>query len=276
VDLVESQEIARSAGEVYQRALEVYQQQSLTPAFLAAMPQVEATDFSSDAFRSLVKLGLEPPFVERLAIKLEPVLRKFQEQHLSSVDRRVIGFMSTQFHLSSKLVLNRLTLPEQLLVSPYFKFVEEQVCIPWQRVCAAAAKYPSNSPTLALVEQLLPASVEIASAVYNDSLQRFPNYRSLRGDLREPGVKASSIRDIEMFQAYLWLCILEQSMASVEQELYPLCMMVYPSVRVSWELVEQMLKLLVERIMARVEPEQQHLLLPYTNAMQQMFCNIKG
>jgi hypothetical protein len=274
VNLTESQGIARAAGQVYEKVLEVYQEPLSAPAFLRAMPLAETVDFSTDAFWSLVKL--QPPVVQQLAITLEPVLLQFQEQHLSSTDKRALGFMSTQFHLSSKLLLNRLTLSEQLLLSPYFKFVEEQVCIPWQRVCTAAAKYSADSPALSLVAQLLPKSREIASKVYHQATQLFPHYRSRRGRLTEPGVKASSLRDIEMFQAYLCLCVLEQSMAVVEQELHPLCAMVYPSVDVTWELVDHMLKQLVDEIFARVEPAHKRLLLPYTSAMQQLFCDHKG
>jgi hypothetical protein len=76
-----------------------------------------------------------------------------------------------------------------------------------------------------------------------------------------------------MFQVYLWLCALEGSATVVEQELLPLCMMVFPSVDVTWELVEQMLGLLVDELMNRLKPEQKPLLMPYTQAMQQLFSN---
>lgn len=273
VNLLESQGIARSGGHVYEQVLLIYQEQSPPSTLLETLSQVEAIDFSSDTFPSLVKLGLELPVVEQLATVLEPTLQQFQSQHLSSVDRRTLGFMSTQFHLSSKFLLDRLTLPEQLLLSPYFKFVEEQVCIPWQRVCTAATQYSDDSGVLALVERLLPASREIASTVYKRAIRLFPNHCSRRGKLTEPGVKDSSLRDIEMFQAYLWLCVLEQSMAAIEQELHPLSAMVYPVVGVTWPMVEQMLKLLVHEILERVSPEYYPLLMPYTSAMQQLFCN---
>jgi hypothetical protein len=218
---------------------------------------------------------LSLPEVQQLATAIEPVLLQLQEQHLSAPDRRTIGFMSTQFHITSKLVLNRLTLPEQLLLSPYFKFVEEQVCIPWERVCAAAAKHDLDSPVLALVRRLLPASGEIAKKVYQQAVELYPNHRSLRGTLSEPGVRTSSIRDIEMFQAYLWLCALEGNMTAVEEEFLPLCMMVFPSINVSWKLVEQLLPLLMAEIQAHVSPDQMRLLLPYMQAMQQLFSNVE-
>jgi hypothetical protein len=75
-----------------------------------------------------------------------------------------------------------------------------------------------------------------------------------------------------MFQAYLWLCVLEGRMAAIEEELYPLSAMVYPSVNVTWELVEQMLRLLVDEIVMQVSPSQVSLVQPYLSAMQQIFA----
>lgn len=266
VNLTEAQGIARAAGQVYQAILDIHRQESPTNAFLTGLHETTIIDMSS------AMPGLDPDIVEQLATALELPLQRFREQHLSSSDRRALGFMSTQFHLSAKLVLNRLTLAEQVLLSPYFRFVEEQVCIPWQRICTAAANHADNSPALLLVEQMLPKSRKIAASVFRKAVQIFPNYRSRRGKLSEPGVKASSIRDIEMFQAYLWLCVLEGRMAAVEEELYPLSAMVYPSVNVTWELVEQMLRLLVDEIVMQVSPSQVSLVQPYLSAMQEIFA----
>ncbi|HEY9730142.1 MAG TPA: hypothetical protein V6D50_27160 [Chroococcales cyanobacterium] len=276
VNLTESRGIATVAAQVYQKILEVYQKQAMFPGRLVNLPNRATVDVSNEIFRSSVMPRLSFAEVKQLAMEIEPVLLNFQERHLASGDRRTIGFMSTQFHLSAKLVLNRLTLPEQLLLSPYFKFVEEQVCIPWQRVCSAAAQHNLDSPILVLAQQLLPLSPAIAKKVYSKAVQMNPNHRSLRGGLSNPGVRASSIRDIEMFQAYLWLCALEGNMSAVEQELLPLCMMVFPSIDVSWKLIEQLLPSLVAEIENRVSSEQMHLLIPYTQAMQHMFSNLEA
>ena len=274
VSLTESQGIAKTASQVYQKVLEIYQQQSMPPALLSAIPKGETLDLSADVFKSEAMPRLSLLEVKHLATAIEPILLQLQSKHLSTTDRRTIGFMSTQFHLSAKLVLNRLTISEQLLLSPYFKFVEEQVCIPWQRVCAAAAKHELNSPILALVQKLLPVSQEIAKRVYNQAAQLYPNHRSRRGGLSDAGVRTSSIRD--MFQEYLWLCALEGNMRAVEEELLPLCMMVFPSIDVTWELVEQLLPLLVAEIQELLLPAQIRLLLPYTQAMQQLFSNLES
>ena len=60
-------------------------------------------------------------------------------------------------------------------------------------------------------------------------------------------------------------------MAAIEKELYPLCEMVYPSVDVSWKLVEQMVGLLVEKIMIRLDSKQKSMVQPYTTALQKLF-----
>lgn len=276
VRLTESQGIARAAALVYQKVLEVYQTQLPSPALLDTIPPNESVNHSINVQRLSAMLKLSLLEVNQLATSLEPLLLQLQQEHLSAPDRRAIGFMSTQFHLSAKLVLNRLTLSEQLLLSPYFKFVEEQVCIPWQRVCAAAARHELDSHILVLVQKLLPASPEIAKRVYYRAVQLYPNHRSQRGALNEPAVRISSIRDIEMFQAYLWLCALEGNMSAVEEELLPLCRMVFPSIEVSWELVEQLIPLLVTEIEARVSSSQMRILQPYTQAMQQLFSQVEA
>jgi hypothetical protein len=42
-----------------------------------------------------------------------------------------------------------------------------------------------------------------------------------------------------MFQVYLWVCVLEDTISSGQQELFPLCVMLYPRLNVRWELVQQ-------------------------------------
>lgn len=271
MNLWESQRIAELAGQVYRKALDVYQQQSPSPDWFAEMPTMGTVNFSTYAKWWWTIPGLELSALKQLTKAVDGSYQELRSQYLSAKDSRAIGFMSTQFHLSSRLLTNRLTISEQLLLNPYFKFLEEQVCIPWQRVCAASAKYELNSLAFAIVEQLLPISTEIAKTVHRQAVRLNPNHHSLRGKLDTPDVKASSIRDIEMFQGYLWLCVLEGNMTAVEKELLPLCRMVFPAVNVTWELVEQLLPLLVNEIQARVEPEQMKVVLPYTQAMQQLF-----
>ncbi len=273
VNLSEAQRLAQFVWQVYEKALEIYSQQLPLPSLLTPVPStlVKVTDLFNDVFKQWAMPG-----VEQLAVAIEPVLQQLREQHLLAKDRRSIGFMTTQFHFSSELVLKRLALPEQVLLGPYFRFIEEQLCIPLQRVCKAGEKHRLDSLALAIVQQLLPVSREIASTVYSQATRLSPDHRSRRGYLSEPMVMASTIRDIQMFQGYLWLCLLEGSMEAMEKELLPLCVLVFPSVDVTWQLVEQMLQLLADELIARLEPDEVRLLLPYTQAMQQMFSQSAG
>ncbi len=276
VNLSETQRLAQCVVQVYGKAIEIYKQQPPLPASLVEVSQpVGTVNLSSNAFLESARPAVEVPEMEQFAMILEPVLQQLREQHRLAKDQRSRGFISTQFHFSTELVLQKVTPIEQVLLKPYFKFVEEQVCIPLQRVCYAAAVHVFDSPTLAIVEQLLPLSREIASTAYRRATQLQPNYRSLRGGLSHPRVMVSTLRDLEMLQVYLWVCLLEGNMASVEQELLPLCMMVFPSVEVTCELVKQMLQLLMDELITRVKPAYKHRLLPYTQAMQQLFSKLE-
>lgn len=102
-------------------------------------------------------------------------------------------------------------------------------------------------------------------------MRLYPHHRSRRGEIGAKEVKLSTTRDLQMFQGYLWLCLLEESMASVEEELLPLCIMVFPAINVSWELVEQMTGFLMDEILGRVSNEYKSLLVPYAAAIQRIF-----
>ncbi len=262
LDLKEAKRITQFAFRVYRKILEIYQQQSLNPASLTVKP--EANSLS-------MLWGI--PAIEELAYALEPILVVFQEQHLSSKDWRALGFMTTQLNFCNQLILKKLTIAEKVLFTPYLKFVEEQVAIPWQRVCVAAGKHDVDSPTLTLVEQMLPATTDIAQTAYKRLIQFFPNHRTRRGVLTEDAVARSCIRDLSMFQAYLWLCLLEGSITPVEQELLPLCEMVVEGVGIQWEMTEKWCQLLVHEVEWRVNLRQKALLLPYTQGMLQVFIN---
>jgi hypothetical protein len=258
LDLNEARLITQFAFRVYRKLLEIYQQQSLENNLLTAGLEENV---------SVLGIGA----VEELASALEPILMVFQEQHLASKDWRALGFMTTQLNFSNKLILKKLTPPEQVLLTPYLKFVEEQIAMPWHRVCAAAAKHKLGSPMLTLVQQMLPVCEDIAQSVYRRLVELLPNHRSRRGGFSEPEVTYSCLRDLNMFQAYIWLCLLEESMAPLKKELLPLCEMVVQGVEIPWEMTEKWCQVLGDEMMSHVNPEQQDLLLPYIEGMQQLF-----
>lgn len=267
LDLAETRMLFHSVWQVYDRILRVYVRQKPPSQYLKYM------DTSAALFGKLALNSLMLPLLPSLADELEPVLLNLQNQFLAAKDARSIGFLTTQLHFSTQEVLKQVTLAEQVLLTPYFKFVEEQVCIPWQRICAAASHHPSDSPLFDLVEQGIGQSQSIAEAVYHQAAERYPTHTSRRGTLVQPDIAASTIRDLNMLQGYLWLCVLKQNMETIEQELLPLCLMVFPSIQVKWELVEHMLQLLVAEIHSRLDLQQQKLLSPYTRSMVEMFAS---
>lgn len=74
-----------------------------------------------------------------------------------------------------------------------------------------------------------------------------------------------------MFQVYLWICVLENSIAAIQQELFPLCVMLYPPLKVRWELVRQMLHLIGNELQTRLTPQQQALFMPYFQSLWELF-----
>lgn len=277
VNSEDAKRLSPCVTQIYQKACSVYEKQSPSLSSLLARPVTTTSDSATGAvnFSRTVHQEWTEPMLEQLIAALEPLLGNLQEQLMLAPDQRTLGFMTTQFHFSSKLLLDKLTAAEQVLLAPYFKFVEEQVSIPWQRVCTAAAKYNPDTPPIKMVNQFLPVTQEIASIVYRRVAQVYPDHRSRRGDLREAAVMNSTIRDLEMFQIYLWLCFLEKDMAALEQTLIPLCVMVFPSIGVRWELARQMIRFLVSEIMDRLEPTQRALLLPYTQTLQEIFSDLE-
>jgi hypothetical protein len=192
-------------------------------------------------------------------------------QKYTKIDPRIIAFVSLQFHYSGQLLLEPISKQEQLTVNSYFKIIDDHLYIPLQRAYDAAAKHDYNSPVLEIVRRMLPASREIARKIATRMIELYPNYRCYSGSLDEPTVKASSIRDIEMFQIYLWVCLLENSIAAIQHELFPLCVMLYPTLNVRWELVRQMLHLMSIELRKRLELPQVSLLLPYFQVLWEMF-----
>lgn len=277
VDLAQAKQLSPCVVQIYEKLLSVYAQQSPTLASLLARSNTTASNSSIGIINCSVALYKEwtESMLQQLITVLEPLLQHLRERLMLSPDPRTIGFISTQFHLSTKLLLEKLTPCEQVLLTPYFKFVEEQVCIPWQRLCQAASQYSPNSPAIQILERLLPVTPEIAHRVHGLTAQVYSDHRSRRGDLNKTEVMNSTIRDLEMFQVYLLLCCLQKNMAAIEQDLVPLCIMVFPSIGVSWELVRQMLRFMSNEMTTRLEPSQTSLLCPYTQALQVIFSDLE-
>jgi hypothetical protein len=265
VNLKEVRRLSEFVRQVYEQVLALYQQ-SFPP-----VPTLESESLGNMLLKYPEVLQPKISTVNELSQNLNLVLTELQSQHLAARDPRTIGSVTTQFHYSSEEILKRLSPAEQVLISPYFKFAEEQVCIPWERLCQVAMHYEDRSPHLALVERFLAAGDAIATQVYQTMGQAYPRLQTKRGTLQHPLIKASSLRDMVMLQGYLALCVLEGNMTSVEQKLLPLCVMVFPKVGMGWEFVVQSVEWLMGAIASQLTPAQEKLLQPYRQDFYELF-----
>jgi hypothetical protein len=205
-----------------------------------------------------------------LCVSISSALGRIRQKY-TKIDPRVIGFVSMQFHYTGQLLLEPLSQQEQVNVGDYFKIIDDHLYMPLHRAYNAAAKHDYHSPILQTIRQLLPASTEIARKIAMRALELYPNYRCYSGTLGEHTVKISSVRDVEMFQIYLWVCVLENSIAAIQHELFPLCVMLYPTLKVRWELVRHMIHLMGIELQRHLKPQQLSLFLPYFQALWEMF-----
>lgn len=187
------------------------------------------------------------------------------------VDPRALGFVSLQFHNTGQVLLDWLSTTEQGLWMPYLKVMDDHMYMPLRAAYEAAGNYEYDSPVLAAVQRLLPASSKIAQKICNEICRLYPDYRTYNGPLTQLTVKTSSVRDVEMFQVYLCLCVLEGNMRSVQEELFPLSLMLYPQLKVSWKLVQEMLKVLHWAMQLYLSYDDLQIFLPYILALTEMF-----
>ncbi|MBE9113579.1 hypothetical protein IQ273_29820 [Nodosilinea sp. LEGE 07298] len=264
LDFGEVKRLADSATDVYLKLLDVYQDS--LPIHISSPEQLQETYGES----ALSAWGM--PRIEKLADELEPLLLEFQEKHRISKDWRTLGFITTQINFSNALLLDGLSPAEKVLITPYFKFLEEQVALPLKRLCSAAAKHDLSSPEFVLVAQMLPLAQEISTAVNARLMKRFPNHYSRRGKLNDLAVQHSCLRDLDMFQIYLWLCVLQGNLAAFEHELVALCIMVLETVGISWTIASKCNEFLMDEILNRVDARHRLLLEPYTKGIINAFA----
>ncbi|AKG20765.1 hypothetical protein [Calothrix sp. 336/3] len=253
IDLQEARRITHFTFRIYKKLLDCYQKQAL----------------NSHKTDNGINWGITA--IADLAYALEPILIVFQEQHLVSKDWRCLGFMTTQLNFTNQLIISKLSPVEAVLLKPYLDFVEEQVAIPWQRVCSAASQYEVMTPKLRLAQEIMSHASANALVIYQQLVQLLPHHQSRRGYLTNPDIYHSCLRDLNMFQAYICLCLLEGSLKPIQEELVPLCTMVMESLEIKWEMIEIWCQLLAQELQRKVSSEYLDLLQPYTQGMWQLF-----
>jgi hypothetical protein len=267
LNLINPWEIAGDSFNIYQKALDVYTQQTTSKPLSLVMKLVEE---ENPLYKEALEVYTEQVAPSKLATVIGADIGKLRKKYTSH-DPRVIGFVSMQFHYTSQMLLQGLEPIEQSLISIYFKVIDDHLYMPLQRAYEAAAKHDSDSVALSAVQKLLPISTQIAKRICERVIEVYPNYNSMSGRLSNPIVKTSTIRDVEMFQIYLWVCALETSCGAIQEELFPLCVMLYPRLKVQWELIRQMLHLLRQEIDISLTSKQAETLMPYFQVLWDMF-----
>ena len=264
-EAIDPWEIAGDSFKIYEKALEVYTH--FTPPHNRSTVIKLATEKESPDVSLRYTEQLAPTqLTKAISSSLGALRRKYTQQ-----DPKVIGFVSMQFHFTSQMLLQLLSHTEQKLLSNYFKVIDDHLYMPLQRAYNAAAKLDCDSLALSAVQHLLPTSTHIAKSITQKVIKLYPAYRCYSGNLNHKKVITSSIRDVEMFQDYLWVCAIEGNISANQQELFPLCVMLYPTLKVSWEIIRQMLHLLGQEISERLNTEQANTLMPYFQVLWHMF-----
>lgn len=227
---------------------------------------------SRTLYRKAIDAYADRESVFRLSVLVGKDIIKVRRKY-SETDPLVLGFVTMEFLYTSKILLGCLSESERAEFAPYLKVVDDYLHIPYGEINEAAANQPPNSRALLAVQHLLQHTTQIASAVYDRASAQHQGYRSSSGYLSDREVKISGIRDVEIFQSYLCWCVLEGSIHPVQQELFPICVMLYPKLHVSWELVQDMLLILFWEICERLPVEYLTVFVPYLRTLTEMFSS---
>lgn len=222
------------------------------------------------AYKHAIAAYAQQQAPHQLVTKVSPLLGHTRQQ-ATAVDPRAIGFVAMQYHYTGMQLLEMLSESEQASFAGYVKVLDDHLYMPLQRAYSAAAQQPPDSVALQAVQRLIARVDEVASRVVDRVIQLYPRYRCHSGLLSNLHVRTSSVRDVEMFQVYMWVCLLEGNLQALQEELFPLCVMIYPRLKVSWELVRQMTSLLRKEIMSCLSIEQAEYCEPYYEILNRLF-----
>ncbi len=261
-DLIDPWQIATDSRFLLEQALQVYTDNADT--------RLVELDWDSNGQKLRLTSRTQLPTIGHLSVAIAQGVGKIRKKY-TSVDPRAIGFVSMQFHYSAQSLLDSLPPLEKMMVNSYFKVIDDHLYMPLQRCYEAAGNLEYNDIALESVRHLLTSTSEIARQVSQKTLIMYSDYQCHSGVLSSPQIRISSLRDIEMFQVYLCLCVLEKSIFSIQQELFPLCVMLYPPLKVSWELVRTLLRLLSQEMHNYLGEQHVQEFSPYLTALDEMF-----
>jgi|GEM_PF-6432742 len=260
-------QIVQDCSRLYEKTLDAYTRQGTVYPIKVVMERANAVNYSP---RMAVEVCTEQLSPNCLAAIVGPDIREIRQNYVAC-DPRLLAFVSLQVRYVGQYLLHLLSPLESTFVGYYFKVVADCFQMPLERAYDAAANYNQAAIPLAAVRQLLSVSSAIAKSICQRFQQTNPAYRSYNGFLSDPVVQAASIRDLEVFQMYLCVCVLETNMSAVQQELFPLCAMLYPSLQVDWSLIQQTICFLDREIQMRLDPLLFNIFRPYLQALWEIF-----
>lgn len=160
IDLSEMLELERLGNSIFSMFFEFYRNE--TPAAFFNSENIEKPQQYTINFFYL-------------ADRLDEIIGEFwRSENLGNI-WQVYGFITTEVNLSVNQLKPYMTPAEQLLIEPYFRFMEDHIVLPWQKLCFAAVNHSPDSPKLALVEHMIPLLDDISTAAFRKWSMMFPS-----------------------------------------------------------------------------------------------------
>lgn len=236
---------------------------------------INSAKIISDSYKiydTVIEAFAEYESPSRLSVLVGRRLVELRHQYLE-IDPLVLGFVAMQFHYLSHNLLGCMSSEERVPFLPYLKAVDDYLSLPIGEIHKLAGRYSTASAPLMAVQHLLRVSTTVAQSVFDRVSAINPSYRSRTNHLTDLIVKLSSIRDIEIYLNYLCLCVLENDIRPVQQELFPLCVMLYPRLHISWKLVQDMLTVIFWELCDQLSNDDLTFFLPHLRTMSEMFSD---
>ncbi|VXD22534.1 conserved hypothetical protein [Planktothrix serta PCC 8927] len=236
---------------------------------------IEKTEIIQDTcqlYRKTIEAYAQYEYPSRLSVLVGRDIISVRRKY-SSINALFLAVLAMEFHYVGRILLDWIPLKSRSIFILYFKAVEDYLHAPLGEVYALAGTHQVDSEALIAVQQLLSQTTTIAHTVYKRVCHLHPGYRSMSGHLVHSMVYYSSIRDVELFQIYLCLSALEGNLRPIQDELFPICAILYPRLNVSWKLVQDMLKYLLWELYHVLLPENFRVFLPYVHALTEMFSD---
>ncbi|MEM8612067.1 MAG: hypothetical protein AAGF93_08625 [Cyanobacteria bacterium P01_H01_bin.105] len=266
-DIGELKNLSHQVYKLYETLIDCYEQSFIFSPIIEYLHTID-----TEAGR-LQAVELVIPEFEALMLAISPFLRELKAIYFSSINQHLIGFMTTHMHFTQQRILGHLSCDEIIWLAPYLQLLDELIAMPWQRICSIASTTSDRPESVDLVKKMIPKVNAISAFTYQKALRTYSTHTSRQGRIQSKAVQRSSMRDLSMFQAYIWLSFLEDSTAIIEQKLLPTCLQVFPLTNVRWELVIFAIQAITETIQKQLTPSERALFDTHLEKIQALFLN---